>query len=167
MNARRLAKLSAYRVAQMSRVVPSVWMLRNPFKIYEYIEVVSGAGLRPHHVVLDLGCGKGFQTQILARSCRRVIGLDVAPETVAEARRFLRHSCVRHRVEFLAGKVEEAGLPGGSLDRVISFCVLEHIPNLDEAARASAAPETRGRAACVGRRAVEYWKSGPSGPPPS
>lgn len=132
MSVRRFAKLGAYRAAQWSRVVPTVWMLRNPFKIHEYVEVVSGAGLKPGQVLLDLGCGKGFQTQIMARSCARAIGLDVAPGRIAEARRFLRHSCVEDRVEFLAGKVEEAGLPAESLDRVVSFCVLEHIPNLDQ-----------------------------------
>jgi ubiquinone/menaquinone biosynthesis C-methylase UbiE len=131
MSARRLAKLGAYRVAQMSGAVPTVWMLRNPFKIHEYVEVVSGAGLAPGHAVLDLGCGKGFQTQIMARSCGRVIGLDVSPAKIAEARRFLEHSCVERKVEFIAGKIEEAGLPAESLDRVVSFCVLEHIPNLD------------------------------------
>lgn len=131
MSARRVAKLTAYRVAQISRAVPTVWMLRNPFKIHEYVEVVSGAGLEPSHAVLDLGCGKGFQTQILARSCGRAIGLDVSPGKIAEAKKFLAHSCVEDRVEFLAGKIEEAGLPAASLDRVISFCVLEHIPNLD------------------------------------
>jgi ubiquinone/menaquinone biosynthesis C-methylase UbiE len=131
-SARRLAKLSAYRVAQLSRVVPSIWMLRNPFKIHEYVEVVSGAGLQPDHAVLDLGCGKGFQTQVLARSCGRVIGIDVAPDRVMDAKRFLRHSCVESRVTFLKGTVEAAALPAGSIDRVISFCVLEHIPNLDQ-----------------------------------
>ncbi len=135
MSARRLAKIGAYRAAQWSRVVPSLWMLRNPFKIHEYVEVVSGARLEPGHVVLDLGCGKGFQTQILARSCARVIGLDVASSKIAEAHRFLRHSCVEHKVDFLAGRVEAAGLPGASLDRILSFCVLEHIPNLDEVLR--------------------------------
>lgn len=132
MSARRLAKLGAYRVAQISRAVPTVWMLRNPFKIHEYVEVVAGAGLAPGQTVLDLGCGKGFQTQIMARSCGRAIGLDVSPGKIAEARRFLAHSCVERKVEFLAGKIEEAGLPAASLDRVVSFCVLEHIPNLDQ-----------------------------------
>lgn len=131
MTARRVAKLTAYRVAQFSRAVPTVWMLRNPFKIHEYVEVVSGANLRPSHSILDLGCGKGFQTQIMARSCGRAIGLDVSPGKIAEAKKFLAHSCVEGKVEFLAGKIEEAGLPTASLDRVVSFCVLEHIPNLD------------------------------------
>src|SRR5262249_31387976 len=125
----------AYRAAQWSRVVPSLWMLRNPFKIHEYVEVVSGANLTPDHVALDLGCGKGFQTQILARTCRRVLGLDVSPAKIAEAPRVLRGSCVERKVDFVAGKVEEAGLSASSLDRVLSFCVLEHIANLDEVLR--------------------------------
>lgn len=128
---RRSLKLLAYRTAQISRVVPSIWMMRNPFKIHEYFEVISGATLESKHVALDLGCGKGFQTQLIARTCSRVAGLDVSEVQIAEARRFLKHSSVEGKVEFLCGRIEEAALPTSSFDRIISFCVLEHISNLD------------------------------------
>lgn len=105
-------------------------MMRNPFKIHEFYQVVSDSGLHQDHVILDLGCGKGFQTQVLARSCKRAVGLDVSNVQITEARKFLKHSCVEKKVEFLASRLEEAHLPSEEFDRVFSFCVLEHIPNL-------------------------------------
>jgi 2-polyprenyl-3-methyl-5-hydroxy-6-metoxy-1,4-benzoquinol methylase len=105
-------------------------MMQNPIKIHEFFSVVSGASLKKHHHVLDLGCGKGFQTQLLAAGCEKVIGVDIQERPIQEAYRFLRHSPVEDKVKFICTSLEEANLPPSSLDRVFSFCVLEHIPNL-------------------------------------
>jgi ubiquinone/menaquinone biosynthesis C-methylase UbiE len=103
----------------------------NPFKIYEFIEVVSGSRLKQEHSILDLGCGKGHWTLSLARRCHMAIGVDTSESQIAVARRFARHSPAKDRVQFLCTRLEEANLPATSLDRVFSFCVLEHILNLD------------------------------------
>lgn len=125
-----MLRRAVYRMLQGAHVLPSVWMLGNPFKIWEYLAVMSGVRLDPAHEVLDLGCGRGFQTQVLARKCKRVVGLDVSPAQISGAREFLRGSPVSHRVEFLCTRLEDAHFPDASFDRVISFCVLEHIPNV-------------------------------------
>ena len=109
--------------------------MRNPFKIHEFQRVVSGSQLGPNDSILDLGCGKGFQTQVLARSCRSAVGLDVSEKQIEQARFFLRHSYVEKKVKFIAGRLEDVRLPSESFDRVFSFCVLEHIPNLDQVLR--------------------------------
>lgn len=129
---RRNVKFFLYRAGQASRILPNIWMLRSPFKVHEFRQVTSAAGIRPDHVVFDMGCGKGFQTQLLARGCNRVVGLDIGEKQITEAKLFLRNSSVENKVEFVCSKLEHAQLPASSFDRVISFCVLEHIPNLDE-----------------------------------
>jgi ubiquinone/menaquinone biosynthesis C-methylase UbiE len=107
-------------------------MMRNPFKVHEFQRVMAGSRLGPGDAILDLGCGKGFQTQVLARSCRSAVGIDVSETQIEQARFFLKHSYVEKRVTFIAGRLEAAGLASESFDRVFSFCVLEHIPNLDQ-----------------------------------
>jgi 2-polyprenyl-3-methyl-5-hydroxy-6-metoxy-1,4-benzoquinol methylase len=123
--------MGLYRILQWLKVVPNLWMIRNPMKVHEFIEVVKGASLATHHSILDLGCGKGIQTQLLARRCRSAVGVDTAQRQIGEANRLLRHSPVEHKVSFLCTRLEDAGVAPSSLDRVFSFCVLEHIPNLD------------------------------------
>jgi 2-polyprenyl-3-methyl-5-hydroxy-6-metoxy-1,4-benzoquinol methylase len=105
-------------------------MVRNPFKIYEFSEVSNSSGLRRDHAILDLGCGKGHWTISLARHCRSAIGVDTSERKIAQARNFLRRSRLKDRVCFLCTRLEEAGLPAASLDRVFSFCVLEHVEDL-------------------------------------
>jgi SAM-dependent methyltransferase len=135
MTRKSLVKLYCFRAAQLLRLVPSVWMLRNPFKIYECQELMHGSGLSADDSILDLGCGRGMQTQLLARSSSRAVGVDTAKEQIGYANLFLRRSCVEPKVKFICSTLEQARLPGGSFDKVFSFCVLEHIPNLGEVLR--------------------------------
>lgn len=123
------AKVLLYRILQKLRIEPSILVVRNPFKIYEFFALLSGASLEKRHVVLDLGCGRGFQAQVLARYCKKVIGIDIDRKAIKDAKKFLRGSYVENNVEFICASLEEADLPESSLDRVFSFCVLEHISN--------------------------------------
>jgi len=113
----------------------SVWFFTSPFKIYEFISVVEGINLRAHHTVLDFGCGKGRQTQLLAKKCKSIVGIDVNERKIATANRFLKFSMHRRRKTFMCRDIEEAGLPSNHFDYIISFCVLEHVENLDEVMR--------------------------------
>ena len=59
----------------------------------EIVEWLAREGLiGPDRDVLDLGCGIGRVSAAIARRCRSVLGLDVSPKMVAEARR--RHGAV-------------------------------------------------------------------------
>lgn len=127
---KRSLKMVAYRFAQTARLLPSVWMLRNPFKVYEFQQLAGAAGLQPGDRILDLGCGRGMQTQVLAQSCREAVGIDTGTEQIRHANTFLRHSCVQNKVKFLCNTVQNARLPSGSFEKVFSFCVLEHIKDL-------------------------------------
>src|ERR1035437_10129097 len=132
MTKKSLIKLYCYRVAQLLRLVPSVWMLRNPFKIYECQELMRDSGLSAGDSILDLGCGRGMQTQLLAESCSSAVGVDTSEEQIGYANLFVRHSRVEPKVKFICSTLQQARLPGGSFDKVFSFCVLEHIPKLHE-----------------------------------
>lgn len=123
--------LSLFRACQLIGVPPPVWTVRNAIKIYEFVRVVSGAGLERQHEVLDLGCGEGHWTHAMARRCASVVGVDPSPSRIELARSSARHSRLRRRASFQCTRLEEAGLRSASFDRVISLCVLEHIDNLD------------------------------------
>ena len=91
---------------------------------------MGDAELKPDHVVLDLGCGKGIQTQLLAPRCQKVVGLDVSETAINEARRLIKRSAVRDKTEFICASIIDASFPDASFDHVFCFSVLEHIDNL-------------------------------------
>jgi ubiquinone/menaquinone biosynthesis C-methylase UbiE len=110
---------------------PNGWSVGNAFKVHEFKELVDRARLQPGAVVLDLGCGQGLQTQLLARRCANVVGVDVSSSAIEKAKWRQRFSPVRSRLHYYCSPLEAAGLPANHFDHVFSFCVLEHIPNLD------------------------------------
>ncbi len=74
-----------------------------------------GIGLAGQRVV-DLGTGTGTIARNLALQDCRIVGLDIAPEPLAEARALDRDVGVT--VDYLIGSAESTGLPGGMFDLV-------------------------------------------------
>jgi arsenite methyltransferase len=84
------------------------------------------ADLHEGETVLDLGSGGGADVLIAARRVGptgRAIGLDMTDEMLELARRNAAEAGATN-VEFLKGYIEELPLPDGSVDVVISNCVI-------------------------------------------
>ena len=91
------------------------------------------ADLRPGETVLDLGSGGGIDCFIAAEQVGesgRVFGLDMTPEMLALANAN-RDRMGLTNVEFIAGHLEDIPLPEGSVDVVISNCVICLSPDKD------------------------------------
>lgn len=93
------------------------------------------AALRPGEVVLDLGSGGGFDCYIAGPKVGvrgRVIGVDMTAEMVSKARSALdwyREQTGLENVEFRLGEIEHLPVADGSVDVVISNCVLNLSPD--------------------------------------
>lgn len=84
------------------------------------------AELKPGETVLDLGSGGGIDVLLSARRVGpsgKAYGLDMTDEMLALARENQRKAGVGN-VEFLKGEIESVPLPDGSVDVVISNCVI-------------------------------------------
>jgi arsenite methyltransferase len=84
------------------------------------------AELREGERVLDLGSGGGIDVLLSARRVGpsgRAFGLDMTDEMLALARRNTDEAGATN-VEFLKGQIEAIPLPAGSIDVVISNCVV-------------------------------------------
>jgi arsenite methyltransferase len=87
---------------------------------------IAVAELRPGETVLDLGSGGGIDVLLSARRVGptgRAIGLDMTDEMLALAVRNAAEAGVTN-VQFLKGHIEAIPLPAGSVDVVISNCVI-------------------------------------------
>lgn len=84
------------------------------------------AALNPGEVVLDLGCGGGIDVLLSAKRVGlsgKAYGLDMTDEMLALANENKRKSGLSN-VEFLKGEMENIPLPEGSVDVIISNCVI-------------------------------------------
>lgn len=89
--------------------------------------VVNELDLREGHTVVDLGCGPGVDLPALAErvgSTGRVIAIDHDPDAVAVARLGVAGS---PQVVVREGDVHSPGLAPGSVDRVHTDRVLQHV----------------------------------------
>jgi arsenite methyltransferase len=87
--------------------------------------------LRPRQVVLDLGSGAGIDCFLAAKkvgSNGHVIGVDMTPEMVGKARENARRAHSTN-VEFRLGEIEHLPVADGSVDVVISNCVINLAPD--------------------------------------
>jgi SAM-dependent methyltransferase len=89
------------------------------------------AALRTGETVLDLGSGGGFDCFLAARrvgKTGKVIGVDMTPEMVTKARANAR-KVEATNVEFRLGEIEHLPVADGSVDVVLSNCVINLSPD--------------------------------------
>lgn len=67
--------------------------------------------------VLDLGCGSGWATRLLAPKGREIVGVDVSDEMVRQAQ---QGSSNFANVKFLQGSAEKIPCPDRSFDKMLS-----------------------------------------------
>jgi SAM-dependent methyltransferase len=129
------------------------------------------ADLRAGDTVLDLGSGGGIDVLLSAKRVGptgKVYGLDMTEEMLELAQENQRKAGVRN-VEFLKGEIEQIPLPDGSVDVIISNCVInlsgEKERVLSEAFRvlrpggrfAVSDIVVRGRVPAEIRKSMELW----------
>ena len=81
--------------------------------------------------VLDIACGEGYGSDLLASVAAHVIGVDIVPSVIQHAYRRYR----RPHLEFVAGSCTAIPLAAQSVDVVVSFETLEHHDRHDEMMR--------------------------------
>lgn len=84
------------------------------------------AMLQPGEIVLDLGCGGGFDCFLASQKVGdegRVIGVDMTPEMLNKARENARKGGFSN-VEFRLGEIEHLPVADNCVDVIISNCVV-------------------------------------------
>lgn len=89
------------------------------------------AALEPGEVVVDLGCGAGFDCFLAAQkvgNSGRVIGVDMTPDMLSKARNNAARGHYTN-VEFRLGEIEYLPIADNTADVVISNCVINLSPD--------------------------------------
>jgi ubiquinone/menaquinone biosynthesis C-methylase UbiE len=89
--------------------------------IHRYNEAL--ALIKPGDIVLDIACGTGFGTDMIAaRTQGKVIGGDIAPDAIEECRNQWKKS----NMEFMVLDGTRLIFPDNYFDKVVSFETIEH-----------------------------------------
>ena len=110
------------------RTVPGIpaenyWFRRHE-AAYEFV-----APLVAGRTVLEVGCGEGYGTDLLARTAQRVLGIDYDALTAAHARPTYPAAW------FVRANLAALPVPSGSVDVLATLQVIEHVWNHGEFVR--------------------------------
>lgn len=89
--------------------------------------MVDAAGELKGKRVLDLGCGSGDLTVLLAMAGARTIGIDLSPGMVDVARQRIEQFAPEAEASFAAAPAEELPLENNSVDVILGRFILHHL----------------------------------------
>jgi ubiquinone/menaquinone biosynthesis C-methylase UbiE len=92
-----------------------------------FSRLVALSGARPGDRVLDVGCGPGYLTRLVAAAVAptgRTVGIDPSPSVIAYAQRRNRDTAC----SFALGTAEALDAPDGSFDVVVTSLMIHHLP---------------------------------------
>ena len=92
---------------------------------------MNAAEITSREIVLDVGAGTGFLTEVAAKVAGKVIALDLSKSMTDEAVTKLGGK----NVEFKIGTVEHIPLGNNSVDAVVGNMFLHHCPDPEKAIR--------------------------------
>lgn len=81
--------------------------------------------VQPHvsgKIVVDIACGEGYGSNLLAGDAQKVIGIDIDEEVINHAKSKYR----KKNLSFLTGSADKIPISDHSVDIVVSFETIEH-----------------------------------------
>ncbi|MEV0143820.1 MULTISPECIES: class I SAM-dependent methyltransferase [unclassified Nonomuraea] len=108
-------------------VVANIGFLGRRREIFTRLAALSG--VRQGHRVLDVGCGTGYLTRVLAPVAGpngHVTGVDPSAPMIEHARKKAPGNC-----SYLVGEGQSLDLPDASFDVVVSSLAVHHMPSAE------------------------------------
>jgi ubiquinone/menaquinone biosynthesis C-methylase UbiE len=131
---------------------------KNPVVLLEKAQthqvLVEELGSGPVGAALEIGCGPGTWTPLLADRAAQVVALDLSPKMLEQA----RAAVAAEHVSFVQGDAAHFD-PGNAFDLVMSVRVLEYVPEWREIiARLERLVAPGGRAVVITKTPVSVWR---------
>lgn len=79
-------------------------------------------------IVVDLACGEGYGSNLMADHAKEVTGIDISPNTIESANKKYK----KNNLVFKVGSATNTLLSDQSIDVVISFETIEHLTEHDK-----------------------------------
>lgn len=116
----------------------SIWMERNQKKAtiiclqYLFDEKLNEIGTvdslnEQNYLIVDLGCGSGFSSEILVENGHRVIGVDILKDMLLKAKTKKKHLNKEKQLELILADINNLPIKHTSIDHIISISAYNFI----------------------------------------
>jgi len=105
------------------------WYLKRGF-YYDWVEkktIMNALNLKSEDIVLDVGCGTGRFTRMIAKKCRKVYGIDFSPKSVEVLKEKAKEEGLKNIEPFICDITKPLPIKE-KVDKIISVQVVQHIP---------------------------------------
>jgi len=128
------------------------WILRNPLRklFSNRAGILDAAGIDRSSVVLEVGAGNGFFTEVIARAARKVIAVELQEAMAEKLYKSLENVVPNSPIEIRVADIATLQLAPGSVDVAFLYYSFHEIRDQDAAASNIA------RALKVGGRLAVY-----------
>ena len=92
-----------------------------------FAKIVDALNIQPHYVALDLGCGLGYSTAVLAHLCEFVVAVEDDSERAAEAQELLSQQGVDNAA-VMEGELAQGAAKSGPYDVIVIEGAVEEVP---------------------------------------
>lgn len=92
-----------------------------------FAKIVDALNIQPHYVALDLGCGLGYSTAVLAHLCEFVVAVEDDSERAAEAQELLSQQGVDNAA-VMEGELAQGAAKSGPYDVIAIEGAVEEVP---------------------------------------
>jgi protein-L-isoaspartate(D-aspartate) O-methyltransferase len=92
-----------------------------------FAKLLDALDIQPAEIVLDLGCGLGYSTAVLARMCEAVVAVEEDEALATEAQRTLSAQGVDNAA-VIVGKLAEGAAKAGPYDVIMLEGAVEAVP---------------------------------------
>ena len=111
----------------------SKYLLRAYAHEMQYYSILSNVSSGTK--VLDVGCGEGTLSVMMAQAGASVTGVDLSIPNIAACKSFAKEAGLDKNISFFFSDAEKLPFPDNSFDLVVSSHVLEHLPDFDKGFR--------------------------------
>ena len=126
-------------------------------EVVEFVERATDEGSAPVPTALDVGCGNGRHSELLADHTGRVVGVDASRSLLALARERARERGWAGAFEPVAGDAARLPLADSCVDLAVYVATLHHLPTRELRVRSL---RELGRVLVPGSRAlVSAWST--------
>ena len=77
-------------------------------------------------IVLDIACGTGYGSALLAQKAEKVYGVDISQETID----YCNENYKMHNLKYIQGSVSDIPFEDNSIDVIVSFETIEHVTDM-------------------------------------
>ncbi|HEY0433333.1 MAG TPA: class I SAM-dependent methyltransferase, partial [Chitinophagaceae bacterium] len=106
------------------RFVPLEQLLNDEIAFEHLHRYHSASLLTKDKNVVDIACGEGYGSAILAPTAKQVTGIDISEEVIAHARKTYGNT---PNLRFKVGTAEAIPVPDHTIDVVVAFETIEHL----------------------------------------